>query len=739
MAAPVDLACDQLKTDLVRWMHTTTDPMIGGGLPAPIGSTALLGNGSAHQIYQKTGTPDAAGWSLQNLVGLRVFNIVRDFGAVGDGTTDNRAAIEAAIAAAKAVGGGIIYVPPGAFAIYRSASSSDIYSFDVDGLTNTIFLGDGIVSQLRMVGSAHGFDWTMFLLHDFTASCRFVNLFFDAEQVTDQGSQTHVLQPEGIATDPTGSGPIDITIEECFFGAPVGDAVRNIGEVGREVQGLRVRYNVFNCVDTGTLALDARSCISVQRGCIQNSVYYNWFTGSHDQAIDFEPTGVGAVTDWLIYGNQFDHQGIAICISIGGVSGASRAQRIVVACNSITNGGNLFGSLIQACAFIGNIVTMTSTDSADTQGALEVIEDNEDCVFAANVLYNAETSTILTALLMEPQGASASPIRGVIADNLIRGEDCTDAVHLESWNDLLFSGNIVTGKSTGAAGTTMIFARAVANQSDLTSFVGNLVVSDNTVTNTLAISASPANQKNCQVASNFVRNGGTGVGIAFIAGGGGVYVNGWRYAGDNLVVASGDTVELPPNHVGCTGCGPAGPGPQIAMIDVAAGPGGDVSAPVGSLCSNTAGGQATTLFYKETGSGLSGGSAGWLGIGGDDVAMGAASGSTATSAMFFAPGGAALAAETTTEIQWTATRSCRLRNFYGKFTAGVGGGTNTYTVRKNGADTVVTFGVLNTATSGNDTTHNVTAVAGDLISADVTKSVAPATPQTHIQLTIEVI
>lgn len=40
-----------------------------------------------------------------------------DYGAVGDGTTDDLAAIDAAIAAAKAVGGGTIFFPPGTYAI----------------------------------------------------------------------------------------------------------------------------------------------------------------------------------------------------------------------------------------------------------------------------------------------------------------------------------------------------------------------------------------------------------------------------------------------------------------------------------------------------------------------------------------------------------------------------------------------------------------------------------------------
>lgn len=50
---------------------------------------------------------------------------VKDFGAVGDGVTDDRAAIQAAIDAVYAQGGGVVYVPAG---IYLIASRSSGYN-----------------------------------------------------------------------------------------------------------------------------------------------------------------------------------------------------------------------------------------------------------------------------------------------------------------------------------------------------------------------------------------------------------------------------------------------------------------------------------------------------------------------------------------------------------------------------------------------------------------------------------
>jgi hypothetical protein len=72
-----------------------------------------------------------------------IFN-VKDFGAVGDGTTDNQAAFQAAINAALAAGGGTIYIPKG---IYNFPNTSNAAKLD-PGLGNLTFKGDGYTSSI---------------------------------------------------------------------------------------------------------------------------------------------------------------------------------------------------------------------------------------------------------------------------------------------------------------------------------------------------------------------------------------------------------------------------------------------------------------------------------------------------------------------------------------------------------------------------------------------------------------
>lgn len=87
------------------------------------GAASLLGISSAHPAAAQSGDPGD----------IPVSN-VRDFGATGNGATDDTAAIQAAIDQTAASGGGITYLPTGIYAITGISLRSEV---DLVGATRT--------------------------------------------------------------------------------------------------------------------------------------------------------------------------------------------------------------------------------------------------------------------------------------------------------------------------------------------------------------------------------------------------------------------------------------------------------------------------------------------------------------------------------------------------------------------------------------------------------------------------
>ncbi len=99
------------------------DGSIAGGTPLAVESETATGSTTARSMADRF---------------AEVFN-VKDYGAVGDGTTDDAAAIQAAIDAAEAAGGGTVVFPAAIYAIETGLV------IDNDGV---LLVGDGAGSQL---------------------------------------------------------------------------------------------------------------------------------------------------------------------------------------------------------------------------------------------------------------------------------------------------------------------------------------------------------------------------------------------------------------------------------------------------------------------------------------------------------------------------------------------------------------------------------------------------------------
>lgn len=75
--------------------------------------------------------------------GVQVFNVQHpDFGALGDGTTDDTAAIRLAAVALQAAGCGALFFPPGRYRVYTDTADTGLLG-DFSNLTGVSVFGDG--------------------------------------------------------------------------------------------------------------------------------------------------------------------------------------------------------------------------------------------------------------------------------------------------------------------------------------------------------------------------------------------------------------------------------------------------------------------------------------------------------------------------------------------------------------------------------------------------------------------
>lgn len=731
-----NLATDILRVRLADWYAQTTRPDLGGGPAADLGSILTQPeSGNAHLFFKTGAQAGTEGWTRQNLTNLKVFRIT-DYGAVGDNTADNDAAINAAITAAIAVGGGIIYIPKGDFAVYRSATPSHLASFDINNRQNLFFLGDGYKSRLRMKGDSHAADWYLFRVRDGSNRIWFRNFRIDAEQVTnpDPAHELHLIQLQGL----TGSGAHDTDVVGMFLGKTVGDTVRLLGEnEGTLVYDNHILYNEFDMTLAGAAA--TRSAIGWQRNVARTMVAYNFATGSTDNTFDYEPTGdVGINAGDCIYGNQLDGMlRNADVITFTGVAFNSPSAEASIAHNIIFNGGSLGIANASTAMVMGNIV-VDQNDSFSRAVCFGLRTMDGICLIG-NCLV-ATGQSVIKRVIDWNADSFAAPARCIIDGNCMVTPNAEAPVIFESCTAMTLAGNIISSVFRDSANSVMVEETSNLYLVDLISIRHNLMVPQSgTGRAAITLSATDQNIANVLLQGNYGRNdAGFTAGPLFTAGsaGPGVFTK-WHGSIDSLWIGGTlNTVQQNPTLVdSLTAMGNAGMGPSIQQTEQAAGPEGILQGAIGSLAVNPSGaGAASILFWKDNGVPTS--TTGWLRVGPGDFAWGCGDTTVTTTALFLAPS-SDLASAGVTEIQFRVWKACSIRNMRVHQTAGVGGGTITYTLRKNGVDTSSTVTINFTATAGNNAVA-VSFAAGDLVSIKITKSVAPGTSPKNVLATLEI-
>lgn len=731
----------------VRLRGETTDPSIVGAA-GPIGSLwARQGNGATMtrptEIYLKLANNDTTGWVRQNLTFLNVYNVKSaPYNAAGDGVTDDTAAIQAAVTACGAGGGGIVYFPPvniGAGQFYKCTRQAGGFSIRLNGLTNIVLLGDGPASLVRMSGSSATAAWYLFYLIGACAGIRFLNLGLDGPSITnpDNSQQDHGIQIGSVGTTDV-VAPKDVEVSGCFFGRFVGDAVRPLGQAGSGTPVTNIRVNL-NCFDLNNGVNGSRSAIEGQRYVQKVQVHYNWMTGSHDQEIDFEPTGgsgsnISGPSEWSIVGNQISHSGDTDPVTLSGDSSVDQNRRCLFAYN-IVEGGGISGLQVDRLIFKGNVIDASNGNST---APIELDRLITFCAIDGNVCIASTSVATRKAIKLEFNSGPPElfPLDCLISNNIARNALSGGATIYADCQRCTVSGNIMRQENTGAAGNGVGYTiqRSGTQEVDQVQAVGNIVVGlTNALEAGIDFHVNGPNLGNCLGAWNLTDNANGSVtctrGLAE------TFPNFHGAFGNNLnATAPLRNITPPGTNTGATFEGNADRGTRIDMINNAAGPtsGTGDSAPPGSLVTNQSGGQGTTIYYKQSATDTTG----WFACGDSEISWGAAALTTATANRFLAPGGQGLATEGTTQIASGVTRAGRVRNQRVRCTVGTGASTVTFRTRKNNADTGLTCNVSNVATNGADTSNSFTVVAGDTLGFRTSKSVAPTTPQTNVQVTL---
>lgn len=122
---------------------------------------------------------------------------VRAFGAVGDGETDDTAALQRALTAAVEMGGNTVLIPAGTFVITKQLTIGD--NVTLEGVGGGSVIKSGFPIKTWVVGTGHDGAFTMLLILAKT-NVRIANLVIDANQ-----ADTH-----GIRTTMTGTAPLII-------------------------------------------------------------------------------------------------------------------------------------------------------------------------------------------------------------------------------------------------------------------------------------------------------------------------------------------------------------------------------------------------------------------------------------------------------------------------------------------------------------------------------------------------
>jgi hypothetical protein len=316
------------------------------------------------------------------------------YGAIPDDSTDDRTAFQAAIDDAIAQGKQLC-IPPGTFDIgFRARASGG--SLDLANADHLTIAGSGHQTTIRFFGAGGGSsdDWFLFFVRNGAENVTLRDFRIDGNEggISDVGEQTHAIHLGSC----TASGTVSrVNIHNLDIFDVRGDAVRLCGAVnGGEVTDVDISHNRF--------LNNRRTGIAVQRATHRVTISNNFFQSTQDQDIDFEPSGAGGPSSFIITSNIIirDEACLAVALSGQGLDEGSTMERSIFSHNVILNGGLMTYNLTRS--IISNNFILGAPGTCEPVMFLRKL--SEDLILSGNVA-------------IRPSGASAQPVLQIIHHN----------------------------------------------------------------------------------------------------------------------------------------------------------------------------------------------------------------------------------------------------------------------------------------------------------------------------------
>lgn len=539
-------------------------------------------------------------------LGMRVFN-VKEWGATGDGDTDDRVAIQACMDACYAAGGGIVYFPAGVYIVTKGNKYNPQRNcLDFSFFNNVHFRGAGIGASIirRKAGSYPG-DTHIFQC-GCASNCSFEDLTLDGnwQNCTDGDEQRH-----GIYLGSLIGICENIWIHRCSLENMRGDGIYMIGAVNLDPTWYTQNIWVEEC----EFLNNERSGGAHQYGChkiryINN--YFKLYENNSDQDLDFEASGDAPLIDLIVMGNIFDHQTGTLCIALGGpVSPMDH----VVFCNNLVLNGHLF-SQHTTHALIANNVFLGRDDAGDNSCVVDLRGQMEGLQFINNYVRSIGFTGDQEAPIRITNLGSSLPSQVKVCGNIV---DIVDAypsafgiLVKNPGHDVEVCDNIVNGDGSNAIGIGIVIAEdGLAHR--------NVKIDHNTIKNFasaavfIGVSSPSSPLENASVCYNSIYDDqDTPTQTTGIVLDGNVST--WDTS-QTLKIAEnifgrGITTQVDMRTIGfpyiCIG-GNGGP-KAIGIYQVIGSPEGVVTAPRGALALRIDGGASTTLYVKTSGTGNTG-------------------------------------------------------------------------------------------------------------------------------------